>query len=75
MRLRTRSGFVRKRSSSGRSSTPRRRVQRASLPATIISAPSLVGKTSYGAISGNAEPWRPGASPVAAYAAMCDDIA
>ena len=35
-----------------------------SLAAAIISSPSAVSKTSYGAISGNAVPWRPGALPV-----------
>ena len=38
--------------------------KRRSFAAAIISSPSLVAKTSYGAISGKAVPERPGATPV-----------
>ena len=38
-----------------------------SLPATIMSSPSRVGKTWYGAIWAKALPSRPGISPVARY--------
>jgi hypothetical protein len=67
-RCSTRSGFVRKRSSSGSSASPTashsERNSR-SFAAEIISAPSLVSNTSYGAMSGNAVPWGPGTEPSA----------
>ena len=63
----SRSGFVRKRgsrASSGRPIAAQSCAKRRSFAAAIISSPSAVGNTSYGAISGNAVPWRPGAMPV-----------
>ena len=67
-RFRTRSGFVRKRSSvtsSGSSSASHSRPNRRSFPPATISSPSRVGKTWYGATIGNVVPCPVGTVPSA----------